>query len=485
MSTRHKRTYANFDLEVGESASFPLRDGRRKTVRLIGLHEQRDSVRGVIRKPVVTLDVDGERREIVSAHYRMPVVVNGVRLDCPVTRGISDSVNAGEPGIFYALDKAARIRCWDPEARLFGEKPMVYPVKQSWFAGMTQMGNERVYVDAGELNGNPPGIMIYHHYGLDFGGFDAAVPIMSVAPARIITLGMNVAAGENWPLDPPHVDGIQAQGEDGRFFRYAHLDMFAPDLHPGDDIVPGQFLGFLGQEGGSGGWAHLHLGIFEMMPSGRFGQVEAYCFAVEAYLNEHPGELLACARPHQVAAPGEPVELDGTNSICDGGKIVSYEWNGQDGRITCGTVVTRIYQREGMYSEMLVVTDDRGRSEVDFCVVQILPKDLDPARTPPTMSVNYYPACGLHAGQPIAFAARTFFKRYKENEGGVEEWDFGDGARAVSCSRDNYPEHRHDGYRQRWHAYERPGRYIITVRRTGRNGLMATAQLKVDIHAVK
>jgi len=448
-----------------------------------GAREPVDAVRGVIRRPAVTVEVDGERRELVSALYRLPVVVGGVRLDCPVTRGVSAAVGGGEPSV-HALDRAARIRCWDPATCLFGERPMTYPARQVWFASMTQMANERTYVDAGELYGNPPGRAIYHHYGLDFGGFDRAVSIVAAAPARIITLGLDVAPGGSWPLAPPRADVIHALAEDGRHFRYSHLDMLAPDLAPGGEIVPGQFLGFLGQEGSSGGWSHLHFGLSEMMPSGRLGNVEAYCFAVEAYLNENPGALLACARPHRVAAPGEPVELEGTNSICDGGRIVSYEWTDQDGARSSGPVAARTYGREGMYSEMLTVTDDRGRTDVDFCVVQILPEDLDPARTPPSMSVNYYPTRDLRAGQPIAFQVRTFFRGpFKDNAANREEWDFGDGATATSCSVDSYPEHRHEGYAQRWHAYDRAGRYIVTVRRTGANGRTATARMKVDVGA--
>jgi len=111
---------------------------------------------------------------------------------------------------------------------------------------------------------------------------------------------------------------------------------------------------------------------------------------------------------------------------------------------------------------------------VDFCVVQIVPPDADPARTPPTMHLTYYPTTGLRPGQPIAFKARAFIRGpFAENKAGIEEWDFGDGTFATSCSDDCFDE--------RWHAYARPGRYIVTVRRTAKNGITATAQLKVDV----
>lgn len=477
----NKRMYRNFDLDVDESVVFELPDGSKKTVTLIEVSEPRCNVRGVIRKPMVTIEVDGEQKRIVSGHYHMPVLVGGVRLDCPVTKELADSRSGGKEDVF-ALDKSALVRCWAPKSCLYGRCPMVYPVKQVWFATMTQMCNERTYIDADELPGNPPGQAIYHHNGLDFGGFDRAVPILAAGAAKIVSLGEEVAPGMTWPLADPRGDVIHALGEDGRYFRYSHIDAFAPDLKTGDEVEAGRFLGFMGQEGHSGGYSHLHFGMFEQMPSGRIGSVDAYCFAVEAYLNENPGSLLACARPHQVAAVDEPVELDGSNSICEGGKIVEYEWTLQNGREVKGQKATVTYDKEGMYSEIFTVTDDRGRTDVDFCVVQILPQDLDPAKTPPTMSVNYYPTQNLMPGQEIAFEARTFFRgEFKQNTGGYEYWDFGDGSVATTCSNDNYPEHRHDGYAQRWHAYEKPGRYIVTVTRTAGNGLTATARMKVEI----
>jgi hypothetical protein len=127
-----------------------------------------------------------------------------------------------------------------------------------------------------------------------------------------------------------------------------------------------------------------------------------------------------------------------------------------------------------MYSEMVTVRDDRGQTDVDFCVVQILPPDADPAKTPPTMHLTSFPTQGIWPGQPVAFKVRTFIRGpFAENRSGIEEWDFGDGTRAVSCSDENFDE--------RWHVYAEAGRYIVTVKRTAKNGRTATAQLKVIV----
>ncbi|OGV70218.1 MAG: hypothetical protein A3K19_16570 [Lentisphaerae bacterium RIFOXYB12_FULL_65_16] len=168
-----------YDLNVGESVEFRGRNGTVRRITLVALHEQPDRVRGVVRFPRVTVDVDGERADLVSALYRLPSVVNGVKIGCAVTRQVAKAVSYS--GDIHALDKDARLRCWAPDAPYFGPRPMVYPARQAWFASMTQMGNERTYVDAGELTLNDPKRGIYYHYGVDIGGYDKAVPIVAAA----------------------------------------------------------------------------------------------------------------------------------------------------------------------------------------------------------------------------------------------------------------------------------------------------------------
>jgi murein DD-endopeptidase MepM/ murein hydrolase activator NlpD len=460
-----------FDLTVGEEAFVEVENGPPRRLRLLEVMETADRIRGVIRDPAVAVEVDGERAVLPAALYSLPRVINGLKLDCAVTRGVARGIRGYKDA--FALDKDARLRCWAPGACLFGGRPMTYPARQRWFASMTQLGNERTYVDAGELPLNDPNRYIYYHFGTDIGGYDKAVPIVAAAPGRIIGLGLE-SAPDAAPGRQPRADVVLVRDDREWEYAYAHLDMINPDLRVNQRLEAGEFIGFLGQKGSSGGWSHLHFGINAPQPSGRPGQVNAYPFFVEAYLNEYPGALLACARPHRVAGVDEEVVLDASNSICDGGEIRSYRWNLSDGREVSGPRARIRYPVEGMYSERVTVIDDRGRSDVDFCVVQILPEDADPARTPPTMHLTYYPTCGIRPGQPVAFKARTFIRGpFAMNKAGVEEWDFGDGVRAVSCSEENFDE--------RWHAYAAPGRYIVTVKRTAANGRSAVAQLKVIV----
>ena len=459
-----------FDLALGEEISVDV--GRVHRIRLLEVTEIPDRIRGIIRNPSITIEVDGERAVVPAALYTMPRVIGGVKLDCAVTRGVAGALLKYKD--VFGLDKDARIRCWAPDACLFGDRPMTYPVRQRWFASMTQLGNEKTYVDAGELSRPDPDRHIYHHFGTDIGGYDKAVPIVAASGGRLVALGLE-SAPDAVPGRQPRADVVLVHDERGWEYVYSHLDMINPELEIGRHIEAGEFIGFLGQKGSSGGWSHLHFGIRALQPSGRPGQVNAYPFCVEAYLREHPGALLACARPHRVAGVNEEVELDASNSISDGSAISEYRWTLSDGREIRNPRARISYPVEGMYSERVTVTDERGQTAVDFCVVQILPEDANPARTPPTMHVTYFPTWGIRPGQPVAFKARAFIRGpFAINRGGIEEWDFGDGTRAVSCSEDNFDE--------RWHAYDAPGRYIVTVKRTAANKRSATAQLEVIVN---
>ncbi len=466
-----------FDLALHETVQFTLSTGTH-TIQLLEVREPRCSVRGLIRFPSILVNINGEQAEIPAGLYHMPQIVNGVKIGCSVTRGVALAV--GKHLDVYALDKDARIRCWAPSDPLFGPEPLVYPAKQTWFATMTQMANERTYVDGGELPPQDPNGYIYHHYGMDIGGHDKAVPIIAARG------GLVVVHGENC-IDAQHLiryDRVVVKDDAGWYFLYSHLDMIAPNIVLGERVNPGDWIGILGKEGASGGWSHLHFGITSPQPSGCDGQVEGYPFLVESYLHEHPGVLLACARPHRVAAVGEPLTLDGSRSICDGSAITSYQWTLHTGQTVKGPKATITYDREGLYSECLTVTDARGQTDIDFCPVYIMPKDASPDKTPPSMHLTYFPTNNLRPGQPIAFKVRTFFRGpFADNKSGLEHWNFGDGTTATSRSdtKTRVPAATDTDFDERWHVYDKPGCYIVTVTRTGKNDRTATAQVKVNV----
>lgn len=466
-----------FDLYIGESAVVPLPGGPKK-ITLLDVREPRCKARGLIRFPSIAVAVDGERADVPAGLYHMPQGVQGVTIGCSVTRGVAQAV--ARHSDVYALEKDARIRCWPPGAPLFGQEPLIYPARQTWFASMTQMANERTFADGGEMPPQDPNGYIYHHYGMDIGGYDKAVPIVAARGGQVVVRGETFIEADHMV----RYDRVVVKDDAGWFYLYSHLDMIAHNVILGERVEAGDPIGALGKEGASGGWSHLHFGITSPQPSGRYGQVEGYPFLVEAYLHQHPGALLACARPHRVALVGEPIELDGGRSICDGAAIARYQWTLHTGQVVEGAKATLLFDREGMYSEMLTVADARGQTDVDFCPVYVMPKDADPAKTPPAMHLTYYPTEDIRPGQPIAFKVRTFFKKpFDVNKGGEEHWDFGDGATATSRSetKARVPAATDTDFDERWHAYARPGRYIVTVTRTGKNGLSAITQVKVDV----
>jgi hypothetical protein len=152
------------DLNVGEAQEVELAGGKKATVKLLDLKEARDELRGAVRTAEVTVEVNGKKVTLVSANYRLPVTVAGVRIDCPVTKGFRERTSTGN---VWGLDKDARLRLWPEGSPLMNPVTFRYPARQRWFASATQMANEPVHVDGGEVPGEKP---IYYHYGLDIGG---------------------------------------------------------------------------------------------------------------------------------------------------------------------------------------------------------------------------------------------------------------------------------------------------------------------------
>ena len=76
------------DLSVGETQTIELCDGTSATVKLLALNESRDDVRGAVRRAEAVVEVNGERKTLTAAFYRLPVSVGGVKIDCAITRGL-------------------------------------------------------------------------------------------------------------------------------------------------------------------------------------------------------------------------------------------------------------------------------------------------------------------------------------------------------------------------------------------------------------
>jgi murein DD-endopeptidase MepM/ murein hydrolase activator NlpD len=456
------------DLNLGEAQEVTLSDGRAVQVKLLDLREHRDEVNGAVRQAEVRVEVDGQVTNLSSGTYRLPVTLGSVQLDCPVTKGYLEKSGGQNP---WGLLKDARLRLWPAGSPWIARGTFVYPAKQRWFASYTQMANEPVYVDGGEL---PAKKEIYYHYGLDIGGSEGLVDVVSATEGIVTSSGNDVLAGQapDVPAERRY-DVVYIRDSRDWYYRYSHLKFIDAAVRPGARIALGQKLGVMGKEGGSGGWSHLHFDISARQPSGLWGIEEGYAFLWQAYEQEYPRELVAVARPHSLAWAGEKVMLDGSRSR---GQGLRYEWSLTEGGSASGERVERTYESPGTYCETLKITDAAGRVDYDFMVVQVIDR-AHPDQPPPTIHANYAPTFGIRPGDPVVFKVRTF-----RDKAGGETWDFGDGTPRVKVESDaNADRHAPNGYAEARHIYEKAGHYLVSVEHVSAGGVRAKARLQVRV----
>jgi murein DD-endopeptidase MepM/ murein hydrolase activator NlpD len=459
------------DLNIGDAQKVELANGKSATVKLLDLKETHDDITAAVRQARVKVEVNGETVELTSGNYNLPVTVAGVRIDCPITKGYYRNTNRDA----WGLDKDARLRLWPAGSPLVAADTFVYPAKQRWFATMTQMANEPVYVDGGE---DPSIKKIYYHYGLDIGGAEGMVDVVAASAGLVISSGLDVLPGyKDTPLDARY-DVVYVLDDQGWYFRYSHLYSIDPSIKPGQTVKIGQKVGVLGKEGNSGGWSHLHFDITSKQPSGRWGIQEGYAFLWESYHRQYSPTLIAVARPHQFIYTGQKVTLDGTRSWSGDGKIAKYEWTFTDGTTATGPTIERKYDKPGAFSEVLKITDAQGRIDYDFTVVQVLDRS-QPDKLPPTINPSYGPTFGIKVGDPVTFKVRSF--RCIDPS---ETWDFGDGSEPVTVKSDgNAKKHAKDGYAVTVHRFSKPGHYVVRVVGNDKSGIKAYAHLHVEVTA--
>jgi hypothetical protein len=461
------------DLNVGESTEVTLCDGSKTTLQLLDLRETLDEVCFAVRRAEVTVEIDGQKVELVSANYNLPQTVGAVQIDCSITKGNNSNGDAKS----WGLNKDARLRLWPAGSPLIQPGTFSYPVKQSWFATNTQMANEPVYVDGGERPGKRS---IYYHSGLDIGGSEGLVEVVAATDGLIVS-----AAGQTLdehlretPVSPRY-DVVYLLDARGWYYRYSHMKEIDKSVVPGRVLKMGDRIGWLGKEGGSGGWSHLHFEIKSRQPSGQWGTEEGYAFLWEAYVNHHHPPLIAVARPHHLIWSGNTVTLDGSKSWSAAGSNLKYHWQFGDGSTSDEPRVERRYDQPGKYSEILRVADDRGNVAYDFAHVYVY-DSANRERLIPSIHANFYPTTDLFPGDEITFKVRTF-----GNTHGKELWDFGDGSPAREVQSDgNATKLAPDGYAVTKHTYQRPGDYIVRVERTDSHGVQAVTHLHVSIRPV-
>jgi hypothetical protein len=457
------------DLNVGDSSQVELCDGTGRMVKLTALKEYRDAVRNAVRKAHVTIEVDGETVDLISATYQLPKTVAGTQIDCSITKGHLSNSNRDA----WGLEKDARLRLWPADFPLVRPNTFVYPIEQRWFASATQMANEPTYVDGGE---NPARQEVYYHYGLDFGGAEGMADVLSATDGLVVSVGDSVLPGYTETPVSPRYDVVYLLDRRGWYYRYSHLFSIDAAIRPGGTVQMAQRLGVLGKEGGSGGWSHLHFDIKCRQPSGKWGIQEGYALIWQAYQLQYQPDILAVARPHHLLWAGEKIALDGSSSWSGDAKVVNYQWTFSNGSTAEGAKVERRYDRPGTYSEILKISNAAGQVDYDFAIINVVDR-ANPDRLPPTIHAAYAPTFGIGPGDPVTFKVRTFRTTY-----GEEVWDFGDGSPAVSVHSDgNANVHADDGYAIITHSYAKPGHYVARVQRSNEAGLTAIAHLHVYV----
>ncbi len=450
------------DLSLGESATVTLHGGAQISVRLLEVKERRDSVMNAIQQADVTVEIDGRHTvTLTSGMYRLPITVGGVQIDCPITGGYRS--NSGED--HWGLTRDARLRLWPVGSPLLQPGTFVYPIRQRWLASDTWCSNEPVSLLGGK---------IYYHAGIDFGGAEGLTEILSATDGLVVCAGDRVHGDiKDHPPVKPRYDVIYIKDARGWYYRYSHLHAIATAVQPGKTVRAGQYLGLVGKEGSSGGWAHLHFEIKSLQPSGKWGTQDSYGFLWEAYQRQYRPRLLAVARPRHLLKVGESTTLDGSRSWAAAG-IRSYRWTLGDGTTADGPTAQRRYDRPGEYSEVLQVTDREGRVQYDSTVVRVVGSDPKV----PGIHIAHHPTFGIQFGDPVTFKVRAF-----DAIEGVDRWDFGDGSPAVTTQSGRDPaQHAPDGYATTIHRYHTPGAYVVRVERATKAGV-AMAHLIVYVAA--
>jgi murein DD-endopeptidase MepM/ murein hydrolase activator NlpD len=361
------------ELNIGEAQNIKLINGDIVELKLLHVDVVRDSLRNAIRAAYVKVSVDGQETTLNSGNYNLPVTIGKVQIDCPIVKNYYTNSSQNS----WNLQKDARFRLWQEDSPYIKPGTFFYPIKQEWLVNMTHSGNEPCYVDWGENLANKK---IYYHSGHDIGGAEGLDEIVSATDGLVVAANGDTLEGYNDFPGDIRKDVVYIVNELGWYIRYSHLDSTDPVIIPGVKVKMGQKIGFIGKQGHSGGWVHLHFEIKNKeTSSGNWGTEDAYAYLWESYVHQYNPDLIAVARPHHLLWNGQETTLDGRKSKSFAGEIVSYEWTFCDGTTAKGAVQKKSYEMPGEYSEILKVTDSKGNVDYDFTVVQVYERGNLPA----------------------------------------------------------------------------------------------------------
>ena len=461
--------FRSVDLDIGQDREVALPDGTTAHVKLLGIEEQRDPVRQALRGARVTVEVNGARGVLPCATYHLPSELGGVRIDCPVIKGYLRAYSN-----YWSIERDARLRLWPKSGPFIRPGTFRYPVLQRWGAASTLFDNE---IGDGELSGAE---RVYYHQGFDFGGADRIVPIHAATDGIVIS-ARNQSVANIPKCVRPRYDVVYLRDPRGWCYRYSHFDSIDPAVQVGGKVSMGQQLGILGKEGASGGWSHLHFELIRPQENGQYGSDSMYVFLHQVYQAQYDEPVIAVARPQILGIAGQPIVLDGSRSwSANGSQDLRYEWSFDDGTKLTGVKVKHVYEKPGRYRPILKVTDAQGHVDYDFGKITVVDPKV-PASQRCYLHVAYWPTQKIRVGDEVTFLVRSF--RFQPARGD-EIWDFGDGSPTVrTCSDGAVDARNKDGYAMTKHRFEKPGDYIVAVRRSSTDGQWAVDKLDVRVES--
>lgn len=468
-----KRLNTVVELNIGETKDIKLVNGDVVKLAFNDMSIIRDSVRQGIRAVQLRISIDGNEATLGSGNYNLPVTVGKVKIDCPVIKEhtqrsgyyVQDGVMQGD----------ARFRLWPEDSPFIEPGTFDLPLVQKWLTIRTQSQNEPAGLGWAEtLESDNVG----YHSTHDFGGAEAMNEVFFATDGLVVSARNKVFKGYDDLPGDVRPDVVWVVDGRGWYYRYSHLNSVENEIEPGVNVKKGQKVGFMGKQGGSGGWVHLHFGVHYKNPATSRWEVEdAWPYLWQAYLAKYDPKAVAVARPHLLALTGQEITLDGSKSMSTAGEIVSYQWTFTDGATADGAVQKRKYSVPGEYSEILKVTDSKGNSAYDFMYVQVFDRK-NRGKQIPTIHASYYPTLGIKAGDQVTFLVRTF-----GSGTGDEIWDFGDGTGKVSVNSGvvQRKTQNQGKYAETIHSFAKPGSYIVRVERINESGFPAIGHLNVVV----
>src|SRR5262249_28387944 len=127
--------FRTLDLDLGQTAHFEFSHGRTVQLRLISIDVTTDPIRGAVRSAKVKVEIDGKPITLNSGNYGLPRTLGPIQIDCPVVSAYRKNTTDDH----WALEKAARLRVWPAGSPWIEPDSFVSPVRQRWFASLTQM----------------------------------------------------------------------------------------------------------------------------------------------------------------------------------------------------------------------------------------------------------------------------------------------------------------------------------------------------------